>query len=57
MKQNHVIVFVAACAIFLLAEQGRGQRIIVSLDGTWQIEDSVSADDIPKSFKHKVPVW
>jgi beta-galactosidase len=34
----------------------QAQRITVSLNGTWQIEDSVSADEMPKTFTHKVPV-
>ncbi|MEW5979770.1 MAG: hypothetical protein AB1898_28570 [Acidobacteriota bacterium] len=33
-----------------------GQRVTVPLDGTWQIEDSVAADEIPNVWRHKVPV-
>jgi len=32
------------------------QRIIVSLNGEWEIEDSVLPDDIPNIFEHKVQV-
>ena len=32
-----------------------GGRITLSLDGEWQIADSVSADEIPKSFGHRGP--
>ena len=31
-------------------------RIIVPLDGEWEIEDSVAPDQIPKVFRHKAPV-
>jgi hypothetical protein len=31
-------------------------RALVSLDGTWDIEDSVAADGVPKAFRHTVPV-
>jgi hypothetical protein len=34
---------------------GRG-RLTVSLDGDWQIADSVSPDDIPDAFEHTGPV-
>ncbi len=33
-----------------------GGRTILSLNGTWEIDDSVSADVIPSSFSHKVDV-
>src|SRR6185437_6816002 len=32
------------------------QRITISLDGIWQIADSVSATDLPKAFDHRAPV-
>jgi hypothetical protein len=31
-------------------------RTTVSLDGQWDVEDSVSADAMPKSYSHKAPV-
>ena len=34
---------------------GQG-RLIVSLDGSWQIADSVAADDVPETFEHSGPV-
>ena len=34
---------------------GQG-RLTVSLDGSWQIADSVAVDDIPKAFEHSGPV-
>ncbi|HVN81293.1 MAG TPA: hypothetical protein VMW38_20050, partial [Terriglobia bacterium] len=30
--------------------------IIISLNGTWQIEDSQSADNLPQDFNHLVQV-
>jgi len=32
------------------------QRIELSLDGMWQIDDSVEPDAMPKEFEHRVPV-
>lgn len=32
------------------------KRITLSLDGTWDIEDSVSPDQMPNAFRHHVPV-
>ena len=34
---------------------GQG-RLTVSLDGSWQVADSIAADDIPKAFEHSGPV-
>ena len=31
-------------------------RQTLSLDGNWQIADSVSADDVPHAFEHSGPV-
>ena len=33
-----------------------GERATLSLDGTWDIEDSVSPDRMPTAFRHHVPV-
>jgi len=33
-----------------------GERVTVPLDGTWQIDESVSADDRPAGFTHTAPV-
>jgi len=33
-----------------------GDRATLSLDGTWEIEDSVSPDQMPKTYQHHVPV-
>jgi beta-galactosidase len=32
------------------------ERVTMSLDGTWQIEESLSPTEIPKTFHHSVPV-
>lgn len=32
------------------------QRLVISLDGQWQIADSKSATEIPTAFSHSVPV-
>jgi beta-galactosidase len=32
------------------------QRTTLSLDGQWDMEDSVGADEIPKAYSHKAPV-
>lgn len=43
--------------IFLfLTLSGFGQRTIYSLNGIWEIEESISADVIPRRFGHTVPV-
>lgn len=31
-------------------------RVTLSLNGEWDVEDSVGADEIPKSYNHRVPV-
>ncbi|MFN7996444.1 MAG: glycoside hydrolase family 2 TIM barrel-domain containing protein [Bryobacteraceae bacterium] len=33
-----------------------GERVTLSLDGSWQIEDSVAPDAIPREWHHSVPV-
>ncbi len=49
-----------ALVVLILPLLGRtvdgSERITVSLDGTWQIEDSKGAEDIPAQFTHTVPV-
>jgi beta-galactosidase len=32
------------------------QRVTVSLDGVWKVEDSVSEEEMPRAFTHTVPV-
>jgi hypothetical protein len=33
-----------------------GERVTLSLDGEWQIEDSVAADAMPREWHHRAPV-
>ena len=33
-----------------------GRRVRLSLDGQWQVEDSVGADEFPAAYTHSVPV-
>ena len=35
---------------------GAAGRLTVPLDGPWEIEDSVSPDQVPQAFQHRVPV-
>jgi beta-galactosidase len=44
------------CGLMPKAIAQAQHRTTLSLDGQWEIEDSVSADDTPKSYSHKVPV-
>jgi hypothetical protein len=50
---------VCAAGVLLLTCLGlsvRAERVTVSLDGQWQIEDGKSADEIPSAFTHTGPV-
>ncbi len=38
------------------AKPAASARTILPLDGTWQVEDSVAADAMPRTFRHRVPV-
>jgi hypothetical protein len=55
-------LLLAACLLSLglssasYAVVASSNRTTLSLDGTWDIEDSVVPDAIPKSFRHVVPV-
>jgi hypothetical protein len=40
----------------LSAAPAPGGRITVSLDGTWQIEDSMGGTELPAAYRHEVPV-
>ncbi|PYV10353.1 MAG: hypothetical protein DMG23_08015, partial [Acidobacteria bacterium] len=56
MKWSCVVNVLWAWSLLLFAHPARGQRIEMSLNGRWQIEDSVSADQSPQTFRHTVPV-
>lgn len=46
-------IFIATAAPLFL---GATDRTTISLNGSWQIEDSKEADAMPTAWKHKVPV-
>ena len=41
---------------FVFCFSAMADRSLLNLDGNWQIEDSVTATDIPTAFTHTVPV-
>jgi hypothetical protein len=44
-------------ALLLLAPAGLwAQRQTLSLNGVWEVDESLGANDIPSAFRHKVPV-
>lgn len=51
LMKTTLLLFWLATALTTLAA-----RSTVSLDGTWDIADSISAHDIPSAFPHTVPV-
>ena len=48
------VLCVSGLAIRAVSEQSH--RVTLSLDGQWDVDDSVSADATPKTYNHKVPV-
>ena len=46
----------AWAGLALAAGAWGGERVTLSLDGEWQIEDSVTADAMPQEWHHRVPV-
>ncbi len=51
MKKSFAIVFLLALSLTAFS-----QRETLSLNGIWEIEESISADKIPAKFQHKVEV-
>lgn len=45
-----------ALSLALFAATAFAQRMTISLDGTWQVADSVSATQMPAKFDHTAPV-
>jgi hypothetical protein len=43
-------------ACLLTAGLASAQRVTIPLDGEWQIEDSLSPDTAPTTWRHKVQV-
>lgn len=64
MNLNKATLWMACCGIAVLfvgstglhAANERTHRTTLSLDGQWDVEDSVSADAIPTKYGHKAPV-
>ena len=52
MRKTCGVLFLVAWGLPVLA----GERVTLSLDGTWQIDQSVSPGDLPAAFRHQVPV-
>ena len=46
----------AILTLLLLALPARAERTTLSLDGAWQVEESVSATEMPVLFTHTAPV-
>ena len=53
-KRVSMVTLVLAFSLFPFTASA--QRATLSLDGDWQIDDSVSADAAPATFHHHVPV-
>jgi len=47
---------ILVAAIILPFNIRAAERVTLSLDGTWDIEDSKDSDEIPALWKHKAPV-
>jgi len=45
-----------AIALALPLERALADRIVVPLDGQWQVEEGVAPDAVPRSFSHEVAV-
>jgi hypothetical protein len=54
--RTHWIPTTLCSALLLCAFSARADRTILSLDGTWQVGESVSATELPAEFTHKAPV-
>ena len=55
--QIRYLILVAVVSVFLFSDVSTpAQQREISLDGTWQITDSISGDAIPDRFDHTVPV-
>lgn len=49
---GHVVTF----GLLALAIPMFGERLTLSLDGTWDIEETLAASEAPSAFRHRVPV-
>ena len=50
------LTVVCICGARLHAADRKNHRTIVSLDGQWDVDESVNADAVPKAYGHKAPV-
>jgi hypothetical protein len=53
---THELISTGIFILFLSGSLVAAERTTLSLDGTWDIEDSVSPDQMPAAFHHHVPV-
>ena len=58
MKARHAIFLLVFCSVIspLAVWSQSNHRIAVPLNGTWDVEDSVSADELPTAWNHTAPV-
>jgi len=64
MRAQRTSLFLACCAFMLVGVGGvnlcavgaNHHRTTVSLDGQWDVDDSVSPDALPKQYTHEAPV-
>ena len=60
VKQASLWMFCSAAILFGIAAGSaygqRSARTTLSLDGSWDVEDSVNPDAMPKAYTHKAPV-
>ncbi len=47
---------ICLCFLLFMASQSFAQRTVLSLDGSWQIEDSIDSLAMPRHYSHKVDV-
>ncbi len=56
-RMNWKLLFVACfLTLLLVTPDCLAQRVTLSLNGTWEIDESLSPSEAPKTFTHKVPV-
>ncbi len=53
---RHAIWLTCLPILLVLNSSARAERETLSLDGTWEIEDGKSPNEIPATFRHTVPV-
>jgi hypothetical protein len=51
-----VLAVVGAGSVPAAAAAAAANRTTLSLDGQWDVEDSVAGNEMPKSYAHKAPV-